>query len=69
MTIFADGWLLSNSPSQDLFDRLKWNLGAGITFDTPLGPARIDYAVQIENLERSEIQLGVQSLFWNFFWN
>ena len=63
MTIFADGGLLSDRPSQGLYDRLKWNLGAGITFDTPLGPARLDYAIQIENLERGEIQLGVQSLF------
>ena len=63
MTIFADGGLLSDRPHQGLYDRLKWNLGAGITFDTPLGPARLDYAIQIENLERGEIQLGVQSLF------
>ena len=63
MTIFADGGLLSDALPKSLNGRLKWNLGTGITFDTPLGPARIDYAIQIENLTKSEIQLGVQSLF------
>ncbi len=63
MTIFADGGLLSDSIPDQISRMLKWDGGIGITFDTPLGPARIDYAFQMDNLSKREVQLGVQSLF------
>ena len=40
-----------------------WDGGIGITIDTPLGPARLDYAVQFDDPQTGKIQLGVQSLF------
>ena len=37
--------------------------GIGLAVQTPLGPARIDYAFQTKNPEIWKIQLGVQNLF------
>lgn len=63
ITTFVDGGLLTNSTSNITVDEFKWDSGIGFTIMTPLGPARIDYAVQINNPENGKIQLGVQNLF------
>ena len=62
-TIFSDGGLLEDNFSNISFDNMKWDAGLGLTVKTPLGPARLDYAFQINNKGRRKIQLGVQSLF------
>lgn len=62
-TIFSDGGLLEDNFSNISFDNMKWDAGLGLTVKTPLGPARLDYAFQINNEGRRKIQLGVQSLF------
>ena len=46
LTIFADGGILSNDISSTKLGLIKWNNGIGIAIQTPLGPARIDYAFQ-----------------------
>lgn len=63
LTIFTDSGLLENSYDKINMDNLKWDAGAGITIKTPLGPARLDYAFQIDDKSAGKIQLGVQSLF------
>ncbi len=63
LTIFTDGGLLSNNLANSPFSQLKWDAGIGFTFDTPLGPIRIDYAYQLDNTSKQEIQFGLQSLF------
>ena len=63
ITFFVDGGLLSNQIEYISFNSINWNSGIGLTIETPLGPARIDYAVQIDNLSIWKIQLGVQNLF------
>ena len=63
MTIFSDGGLLSNNIPNTFFNKLDWGIGLGLTLDTPLGPLRLDYAVQVENINAWQIQLGVQNLF------
>ena len=42
---------------------IQWDGGIGITVDTPLGPARIDYAIQFNEPQAGLLQLGIQSLF------
>jgi outer membrane translocation and assembly module TamA len=44
-------------------DLLKWDSGVGVTIQTPLGPARLDYAIQVNDPRKRKIQLGVQNLF------
>ena len=63
-TVFSDGGLLEDNFDNIAFDNMMWDAGLGLTVKTPLGPARLDYAFQINNKGRRKIQLGVQSLFW-----
>ena len=63
MTIFSDGGLLAEVLPKAIFSELKWDMGIGITIDTPLGPARLDYAIQLDDMSQQKLQLGVQSLF------
>jgi outer membrane protein assembly factor BamA len=63
MTLFADGGLLEDGNKSISLANAKWDSGIGLTIQTPLGPARIDYAFQIKNPHIWKIQLGVQNLF------
>ena len=63
MTIFFDGGLLDELFPEDIFSELKWDSGIGITIDTPLGPARLDYAIQLDDMSKQKLQLGLQNLF------
>ena len=49
--------------SKKFYSELIWDYGIGITVDTPLGPARLDYAIQLNDLSKQKLQLGVQNLF------
>ena len=62
-TIFADGGLLADHRKNISSDLLKWDSGVGVTILTPLGPARLDYAIQVNDPGKRKIQLGVQNLF------
>ena len=64
MTLFADGGILSDKPlGSNFLGELKWDLGIGLTFETPLGPARLDYSIQIDNKSSQQFNIGVQNLF------
>ena len=62
-TFFTDGGLLVNNYNNININNVEWDAGVGLTIKTPLGPARLDYAFQIDNKYTGKIQLGVQSLF------
>ena len=62
-TLFFDGGILTNSIDHVSLPNIEWDGGVGMTINTPLGPARLDYAIQINNPKKWQIQLGVQSLF------
>ena len=63
MTLFSDGGLLAEVFPKEFYSELIWDSGIGITVDTPLGPARLDYAIQLNDLSKQKLQLGVQNLF------
>ena len=64
LTIFSDAGMLSDDLTIDLLQQeLKWDAGIGITIDTPIGPARLDYAIQLADMKKQKLQLGVQNLF------
>ena len=63
MTVFSDGGLLAEVFPKEFFTELIWDSGIGITVDTPLGPARLDYAIQLNDFSKQKLQLGVQNLF------
>jgi len=64
MTIFSDGGILTSTLDAISIWDIQWDGGIGITINTPLGPARFDYAVQFDQPpSKGKIQLGVQSLF------
>jgi outer membrane translocation and assembly module TamA len=62
-TLFVDGGILTNHTVNVSAKIIKWDSGFGVTIQTPLGPARIDYAVQINEPNNRKIQLGIQYLF------
>ena len=63
MTVFSDGGLLAEVFPKEFYSELIWDYGIGITVDTPLGPARLDYAIQLNDFSKQKLQLGVQNLF------
>ena len=63
LTFFIDGAILSSNMNEVVLSDFLWDGGIGITIDTPLGPARLDYALQFDDPQTGKIQLGVQSLF------
>ena len=63
MTVFSDGGLLAEVFPKEFYSELIWDSGIGITVDTPLGPARLDYAIQLNDFSKQKLQLGVQNLF------
>ena len=63
MTVFSDGGLLAEVFPKEFYSELIWDSGIGVTVDTPLGPARLDYAIQLNDFSKQKLQLGVQNLF------
>ena len=63
LTYFFDGGILSDKIELIVINNFKWNGGIGIAINTPLGPARLDYAIPLDSEEKGKIQLGVQYLF------
>ena len=62
-TLFLDGGLLADHTKNISSDLIKWDSGVGLTIQTPLGPARLDYAIQVDDPGNRKIQLGIQNLF------
>ena len=63
LNLFVDGGILSDNVNAVDLSMLEWDGGIGITINTPLGPARLDYAVQFDNPRMRKLNLGVQYLF------
>ena len=63
ITLFLDGGLLADHTENISLDLIKWDSGVGLTIQTPLGPARLDYAIQVDDPGNRKIQLGIQNLF------
>ena len=61
--LFVDGGILTDHTVNVSTNIIKWDSGFGVTIQTPIGPARIDYAVQINEPNNRKIQLGIQYLF------
>ena len=63
ITLFSDGGILSNTIDSISMNAVKWDGGIGLTINTPIGPARLDYAVQFDSPETGKFHLGVRYLF------
>ncbi|NOZ75549.1 MAG: BamA/TamA family outer membrane protein [FCB group bacterium] len=61
--LFLDGGYLANSIKGITLNRFKWNWGAGVTLNTPLGPLRLDVAIPDDRYQAYKVQLGVQYIF------
>lgn len=60
---FLDGGQLSNHSHAIALKNMSWDAGTGITYQSPLGPVRLDYAYQIEHPQKWEILLDVLYAF------
>ena len=56
--LFLDGGQLTNQVKNISLDLIKWGMGFGITFASPLGPIRLDYAYQVDNPGSGQLNLG-----------
>ncbi len=61
--IFMDGGQLWDGDQNVSLEDLKWNSGVGITYASPLGPIRLDYAYQNDNPDQWEVLLDVLYAF------
>ena len=67
INIFYDGGILSDNYQDFIKGQMGWNTGFGLTISTPLGPARLDYAIPFLDdnikIKNGKINFGVQYLF------
>jgi outer membrane protein assembly factor BamA len=61
--VFIDGGQIWNSASEISLSDLSWDAGAGLTYTSPLGPVRLDYAYQLDNPDNWEVLLDVLYAF------
>ncbi|NQT96913.1 MAG: BamA/TamA family outer membrane protein [Candidatus Marinimicrobia bacterium] len=61
--LFVDGGNLADSFQSLSLSEIQWNGGAGLVYHSPLGPVRIDYAVQLNNVRNSMLIFGVLYAF------
>lgn len=61
--VFIDGGQIWDTITEIDLRRLSWNAGVGLTYASPLGPIRMDYAFQIDNPKSGMIQWGVLYAF------
>ena len=61
--VFTDGGQLWDRNSNISLSDLSWNAGAGLTYISPLGPVRLDYAYQLDNPDNWEVLLDVLYAF------
>jgi len=63
LTLFSDGGILAQKTGELKISNSQWDSGIGINIITPLGPLRLDYAFQLDNVKIWKFQMGVQNLF------
>ena len=61
--LFVDGGNLADSFQSLSLSEIQWDGGAGLVYQSPLGPVRIDYAVQLNNVRNSMLIFGVLYAF------
>jgi len=61
--IFADGGQLWDFDERVNLKNLQWDAGAGITYSSPFGPIRLEYAYQIDDPEKWEVLVDVLYAF------
>ncbi|MFH1852369.1 MAG: BamA/TamA family outer membrane protein [Candidatus Neomarinimicrobiota bacterium] len=61
--LFMDGGYLADSFQSLSVGEMQWNAGAGLVLQSPLGPIRVDYAIQTENTRNRMLLLGVLYAF------
>ena len=61
--LFVDGGNLADSFQSLSISKIQWDGGAGLVYQSPLGPVRIDYAVQLNNVRNSMLIFGVLYAF------
>ncbi len=61
--IFADGGSMADTFKSLSSTEIQWNVGAGLVYQSPLGPIRVDYAVQLDNTRNRMLIFGVLYAF------
>ena len=56
--LFVDGGNIYSESKNISFDSLVWNYGIAFTLKLPVGPIRVDYALDSKNPKIYQIQLG-----------
>ena len=61
--IFLEGGQLTDQVKNVALKSIRWGKGFGITFASPLGPIRLDYAYQGDDFESGQLNLGLLYIF------
>lgn len=67
VAVFVDGGNAYSSAFPDFAEEMRWGVGAGIRYFTPLGPLRIDVAVPVNARSELDHSFGVYVSFGQAF--
>ncbi len=67
VAVFVDGGNAYSSAFPDFAEEMRWGVGAGIRYFTPLGPLRIDVAVPVNARSELDDSFGVYVSFGQAF--
>ncbi|GMV94091.1 MAG: hypothetical protein AMXMBFR82_38690 [Candidatus Hydrogenedentota bacterium] len=67
VAVFVDGGNAYSSAFPDFAEELRWGVGAGIRYFTPLGPLRVDVAVPVNARSELDDSFGVYVSFGQAF--
>jgi outer membrane protein insertion porin family/translocation and assembly module TamA len=62
--LFVDGGNSWNDPWSVRFSQMRWAVGPGIRYDTPIGPVRVDLGFQVNPLDGLVIDGNKETRHW-----
>jgi outer membrane protein assembly complex protein YaeT len=62
--LFVDGGNVWEGPWEVQIDKLRWAVGPGIRYDTPIGPMRVDFGVQLNPIEGLVLEGNPEKRKW-----
>jgi outer membrane protein insertion porin family len=62
--LFVDGGNVWEGPWEVQINKLRWAAGPGIRYDTPIGPMRIDFGVQLNPIEGLVLEGNPEKRKW-----
>ena len=62
--LFVDGGNAWEGPFEARFSELRWAVGPGIRYDTPIGPVRFDLGIQLNPIDGLVLEGNPEKRKW-----